>query len=262
MGRLAGKVALVMGGGADGPPARGETLPIGIGRAIAIQCGREGASVVVADRNLASAEETAQAIRDEGGEAHAVACDVLEAAQCAAAVAAAVERFGALHLLVNNVATADMAPITQASDEEFDLVQRVNVRGQYFGIKAAMPAIERAGGGAIVNVSSLNALRVGDGAGVSYVTSKAALIGLTRSVAYTAAPLNIRVNAVLPGLIDSTMLRRYVGDAEIDFTAGIPCRRMGTPWDVAKAVTFLLSDDASYIMGTELLVDGGVTSAL
>ena len=262
MPRLTDKIALIMGGGADGPPAPGETLAIGIGRAIAMTCAREGATVVVADRNLASAEQTAEAIRDEGGTALAVACDVLEAGQCGAAVDAAVARFGALHLLVNNVATADMTPITAASDDEFDLVQRVNVRGQYLAIKAAMPAIEAAGGGAIVNISSLNALRAGEGAGVSYVTSKAAIIGLTRSVAYTAAPLNIRVNAVLPGIIDSTMLRRFVGDAEIDFASGIPCRRMGTPWDVAKAVAFLLSEDASYIMGTELLVDGGVTSAI
>jgi Dehydrogenases with different specificities (related to short-chain alcohol dehydrogenases) len=260
--RLKDRVVLVMGGGAEGPPAKGEKLPIGNGRAIAIQCAREGASVVVADRNLSAAEETADNIRAAGHRAHAVTCDVSNAEQVRSCVAEAAGTFGALHGLVNNVGTADMAPLTDASEEEFEQVLRVNVRGHFLAIKHAVPEIARAGGGSIVNVSSLNALRSGGGAGVAYETSKAALLGLTRHSAMAAAGQNIRVNSVLPGIIDSTMLRRYVGDQQIDFSARIPLRRMGTPWEVAKAVVFLLSDDASYVTGTELVVDGGVAASL
>jgi NAD(P)-dependent dehydrogenase (short-subunit alcohol dehydrogenase family) len=260
--RLQDKVALVMGGGSDGPPAKGEQLAIGNGRAAAIQCAREGALVVVADRNLAAAAETVKDIQSSGFRAHAVACDVSDSAQCKEAVAAAVKTFGALHLLVNNVGIADMLPPVDASEEEFERVLRINVRGQFVAIKHALPEMIRAGGGSIVNVSSLNAVRSGGGAGVAYETSKAALLGLTRHMAVSAAPQNVRVNSVLPGIIDSTMLRRYVGDMEIDFSGRIPMRRMGSPWEVAKAIVFLLSDDASYVTGTSLLVDGGISAAL
>jgi NAD(P)-dependent dehydrogenase (short-subunit alcohol dehydrogenase family) len=260
--RLRDKVVLVMGGGSDGPPAKGEQLAIGNGRAAAMQCAREGASVAVADRNIVAAEETAKAIQAEGFKAAAIACDVGDAGQCREAVAATVRTFGALHGLVNNVGIADMLPPIDASEEEFERVLKVNVRGQFLAIKYALPEMVRAGGGAIVNVSSLNGLRSGGGAGVAYESSKAALLGLTRNIALSMAPQKIRCNAVLPGIIDSTMLRRYVGDMEIDFSARIPLRRLGSPWEVAKAIAFMLSDDASYITGTELLVDGGVACSI
>lgn len=262
MARLDGKVALVMGGGSDGPAAPGEKLAIGNGRAAAIQCAREGAAVMVADRQLSAAAATAQAIRDEGHRAQAVECDVTNADQCKAAVAAAIKHFGALHLLVNNVGTADMGAVVDANEEQFSQVMLVNVRGQFLAIKHAIPEMQRAGGGAIVNVSSLNALISGGGAGVAYETSKAALLGLTRNVAVSASGANVRCNSVIPGIINSTMLRRYVGDQKIDFSPRIPLKRMGTPWEVAKAIVFLLSDDASYITGTQLVVDGGVAAAL
>ena len=260
--RLRDKVVLVMGGGSDGPPAKGEQLAIGNGRAAAIQCAREGAWVVVADRNIAAAEETAKAIQAEGFKAGAIACDVGDASQCQEAVAATVKTFGALHGLVNNVGIADMLPPIDASEEEFERVLKVNVRGQFLAIKYALPEMIRAGGGAIVNVSSLNGLRSGGGAGVAYESSKAALLGLTRNIALSMAPQKVRCNAVLPGIIDSTMLRRYVGDMEIDFSGRIPMRRLGSPWEVAKAIAFMLSDDASYITGTELVVDGGVACSI
>lgn len=260
--RLRDKVVLVMGGGSDGPPAKGEQLAIGNGRAAAIQCAREGASVAVVDRNIEAAEETAKAIREEGSKAHALACDVGDAGQCREAVAATVKTFGALHGLVNNVGIADMLPPIDASEEEFERVLRVNVRGQFLAIKYALPEMIRAGGGAIVNVSSLNGVRSGGGAGIAYESSKAAVLGLTRNIALSMAPQNIRCNAVLPGIIDSTMLRRYVGDMEIDFSGRIPMRRLGSPWEVARAIAFMLSDDASYITGTELVVDGGVACSI
>lgn len=262
MTSLAGKVALIMGGGADGPPAQGEEIPIGMGRAAAIACARAGASVVVADRDLKTAQITADFIVKEGHVARAVACDVSNPDQCRAAVEDAVSAYGALHLLVNNVAIADTLPPADASVDEFERILSVNVRGQFLAIKYALPAMEKAGGGSIVNVSSLNGVRSGGGAGVAYETSKAALLGLTRNIAVNAAAIKVRANTVLPGIINSTMLRRHVGDLDIDFSHIIPMARMGTPWEVAKAIVFLLSDDASYISGTHLLVDGGAAAAL
>jgi NAD(P)-dependent dehydrogenase (short-subunit alcohol dehydrogenase family) len=262
MSRLNGKVALVMGGGSDGPPAPGEKLAIGNGRAIAIECAREGAAVMVADRNFSAAEDTAQAIRAQGHRAKAVACDLLIAANCENAVRETVTAFGAVHLLVNNAAITDFTSVVDTPDEEFEQVMRVNVRGYFLAIKYAVPEMARHGGGAVVNISSLAALRSGAGSGIAYDTSKAALLGLTRNAAVTAAAQKVRVNTVLPGIINSTILRRYLGDREIDFAARIPAGRMGTPWEIAKAVVFLLSDDASYITGTELLVDGGAAAFL
>jgi len=263
--RLAGKIALIVGGGADGPPAAGEELPIGNGRAAAIACARAGASVMVADRVLAAAQATAEQIRAEGGVAAAVSCDVVEEGQCAAAVAATVRELGGVHLLVNNVGIADAAAVIDATVDEVDRVLAVNVRGHLLMIKHALPEIAKGDGGAIVTVSSLNALRTG-GAGVTYDTSKAALIALSRHVAATAAPLGVRINTVLPGIIDSTMLRRHTADLDVDITDAlvgkVPLGRLGTPWDVAQAIVFLLSADASFITGTELLVDGGTAAIL
>lgn len=261
MGRLDEKVALVVGGGSEGPPASGEELAIGNGRAAAITLAREGAAVVVADRVLEAAQETAAAIVAEGGRAEAVACDVVHEEQCRAAVAASVRAFGRLQLLVNNVGIADLGGPGETAVDDFDRVQAVNVRGHFLTIKHALPELEKAGGGAIVTVSSLNALRVG--AGISYETSKAALLGLTRHVAASAASRGVRANVVIPGVIDSTMLRRFAPPELIDgFAAKIPLGRVGTPWEVARAIAFLLSDDAAYITATELIVDGGMSAPM
>lgn len=261
MNSLVGKVALVVGGGADGPAGAGERLPIGNGRATALACGRAGAVVMVADRDLDAARATADEIRSEGGKAAAVRADVAWEEQCQDAVAATVRDLGGLDLLVNNVGIADMGTVTDVRADVFEDVLRINVRGHFLTIKHAIPEMAKAGGGAIVTISSLNAKRTG-GAGVAYDTSKAALLALSRNVMASAAPQGIRVNTVLPGIIDSTMLRRFVGDREIDFTSRIPLGRLGSPWDVASAVVFLLSDDASFITGAELMVDGGTLGIL
>jgi NAD(P)-dependent dehydrogenase (short-subunit alcohol dehydrogenase family) len=258
MGRLDGKVALIVGGGADGPPNKGETLSIGNGRATAILCGREGAAVMVADRSQELAGETAAAIRAEGGRADSIGADVSREDDCRHACEAAVRAFGKLNLLVNNVGIALGGRLLETDSEQFNTMMNVNVRGQFWMMKYAVPEIIKAGGGAIVNVSSLAALH--SGSGLPYETTKAALLGLTRSVAVTHARDNVRANTILPGLINSSMVRRLIGDREERVAPRIPMHRQGTPWEIGKTIVFLLSDDASYITGTELVVDGGLSA--
>ncbi len=258
MARLAGRIALVVGGGADGPPREGEKLSIGNGRATAIMCAREGASVMVADRALALAEETARTIRDEGGRAETVEMDISREEDCRRAVEATVKAFGALHLLVNNVGIAIGGRLLETSAEQFDRMVAVNLRGHFLAMKYAVPEIAKAGGGSIVNVSSLAALRSNQM--LPYEATKAALLGLSRSAAMSHARDKIRVNTILPGLINSSMVRRQVGDREAQVAPRIPMRRQGTPWEVANAIVFLLSDEASYITATELVVDGGLSA--
>ncbi len=258
MGRLEGKVMLVSGGGADGPPKPDEAVAMGNGRATAILGAREGAAVMVVDLTFESAAKTAAMVRSEGGRAEAIAADVREEQSCRDAVAATVKAFGALHLLVNNVGIATGHTL-QSPTAEFDATIDVNVRGHLFMMRYAIPEMAKAGGGAIVNISSVSAIR---GGGVSYATSKAAISGLSRAVALAHARDAIRVNTVLPGAIDSAMARRLAADREAQVAPHIPMGRQGTPWEIAKAVIFLLSDDASYITAVELLVDGGVAARL
>ena len=257
MGRLDGKIALIVGGGADGPPNTGETLAIGNGRATAIMCAREGAAVMVSDLQLALAEETAAAIRSEGGRAKAVTCDASKEEDCRRAVEATVREFGGLQLLVNNVGIGIGGNLLKTSTEQFDRMVAVNLRSHFLTMRYAVPEITKAGGGAIVNVSSMAALR--SNRLIPYEATKAALLGLSRSAAASHARDKIRVNTILPGLINSTMVRREIGDREAAVAPRIPLRRQGTPWEIAKAIVFLLSDDASYITGTELIVDGGLS---
>jgi len=257
MGRLDGKVALIVGGGADGPPNAGETLSIGNGRATAIVCAREGATVMVADRSLALAEETVTAIREERGRAQAVEADVSREEDCRRAVEATVAAFGALHLLVNNVGIGIGADLLRTTTDQFDRMVAVNLRSHFLTMRYAVPEIAKAGGGAIVNVSSLAALR--SNRLIPYEATKAALLGLTRSAANSHARDKIRINTILPGLINSSMVRRAIGDREAQVAPRIPMGRQGTPWEIARAIVFLLSDDASYITGTELIVDGGLS---
>jgi NAD(P)-dependent dehydrogenase (short-subunit alcohol dehydrogenase family) len=258
MGRLDGKIALIVGGGADGPPNPGEELSIGNGRATAIMCAREGAQVMVADLNPALAEETAAAITAEGGRARAIAADVSREDDCRRMVEETVKAFGALHLLVNNVGIGIGGSLLKTTTQDFDRMFAVNLRSHFLSMRYAVPEIAKAGGGAIVNVSSLAALR--SNRLISYEATKAALLGLSRSAAVSHARDNIRVNTILPGLINSSMVRRAIGDREAQVAPRIPMHRQGTPWEIARAIVFLLSDDASYITGTELIVDGGLAA--
>ncbi len=258
MGRLDGKVALIVGGGANGPPNPGEEISIGNGRATAIMCAREGAAVMVADRDEGLAHETAAAIRAEEGRADSIAGDVSKEADCRLIVEEAVRRFGALHLMVNNVGIAIGRSLLNTTTDEFNTMYEVNLRSQFLTMRFAVPEMVKAGGGAIVNISSVAAIL--SGSGIAYEATKAALLGLSRSVAVRHARDGIRCNTVLPGLINSSMVRREIGDREARVAPRIPMGRQGTPWEIAKAVVFLLSDDASYITGTTLIVDGGITA--
>lgn len=251
--RLDGKVALVVGGGTDGPPRPGEDLAIGNGRATAILCAREGAAVVVADIRQDLADETVSVIRSEGGRATSIAMDASETGPCLAAVGEALTSFGALHLLANVQGVVDGQSVLDADVETFDRCFRVNVRSNFLMMKHAAGAIADSGGGAIVNVSSIAALR--SGAGIAYETTKAAQVALSRSAAVTLASKNIRVNTVLLGTMDTPILRRHPGALEF-LTGRIPLGRPGSPWEAASAIVFLLSDEAAFISGTELVIDG------
>jgi NAD(P)-dependent dehydrogenase (short-subunit alcohol dehydrogenase family) len=250
---LAGKVALISGGGAAGDG-------IGNGRAAAILLARAGAKIVVADRELALAQHTVDMIAAEGGTALAASGDVTNEGDCAALMATCVDRFGRLDFLDNNVGIGSRGSVVAEKPESFRRVMQVNVESMFLLSKHAIPAmIKTAGGGAIVNISSISALR--PRGLTTYTTSKAAVIGLTRAMAVDHGPDNIRVNCICPGPMYTPMVyaRGMSEAARTQRAKASVLKREGTGWDVGHAVRFLLSDHARYITGQVLVVDGGVT---
>jgi NAD(P)-dependent dehydrogenase (short-subunit alcohol dehydrogenase family) len=261
--RLDGKVAIVVGAGQT------PGITIGNGRATAILFAREGARVLALDRDLESAEETVAAIADEGGDAHAVEADVTDESTVKAAVLAAIERWGRIDVLHNNVgigmAGAD-APVTDIAEEAFDRMLAVNLKGMVFTCKHVLPVMRDQRSGAIINISSVAAIAAYPN--VAYKTSKAGVIALTQHVAITNARYGIRANVILPGLMNTPMaIEPRVGAAgrtrdEViaERDARVPLgRKMGTGWDVAYAALFLASDEARFITGAALPVDGGAS---
>ncbi len=250
---LAGKAAIVTGGGSEGDG-------IGNGRAAAILLARAGTNVLVVDRQRALAERTVEMIAAEGGSAAAFEADVTDEAQCRAMVAAAVERFGRLDFLDNNVGIGSRGSVLETEPEVWRRLMRVNVDSMYQASRQAIPEMIRtAGGGAIVNVASIAALRP---RGLTvYSTSKGAVIALTRAMAVDHGRDGIRVNCVAPGPVYTPMVvepgmsdaareqRRRASALEVE----------GTGWDTGLSVRFLLSRHARYITGHTLVVDGGVT---
>ncbi|MGH2633181.1 MAG: SDR family NAD(P)-dependent oxidoreductase [Tepidiformaceae bacterium] len=258
--RVKGKAALIFGGG----QTPGET--IGNGRATAILLASEGARLIIADRSLASAEDTVARIHDDGGEAQAVAADVEDEAQVAAAVAACLSAYGAIDILHNNVGASlalGDAVATDLTVEAFDRIFAVNLRGMWLACKHALPAMREARAGSIVNISSMAARSAYPYVG--YKTTKAAVISLTENLASANARYGIRANVILPGLMNTPMA------IEPRVAAGVPReeviadrdrrvplgRKMGSGWDVAYAALFLHSDEARFITGVSLPVDGG-----
>jgi NAD(P)-dependent dehydrogenase (short-subunit alcohol dehydrogenase family) len=260
-GRLAGKAAVVVGAG----QTPGET--IGNGRAIALLFAREGARVLCVDRVAERAAETAAMIREEGGEAHAFTADITRAAEAEALVAEAMARLGALDILVNNVGIGGGGdgPIHKLEEAAFDRTMAVNLKGMVLVTKAALGPMRAAGRGAIVNISSLAS--IAGGIQVAYEMSKAAVNRLTTSTAQAQARHGVRCNAILPGLMDTPMAVVGIATARGETVeqvrearnARVPLGgRMGTAWDTAYAALFLASDEAKFITGVLLPVDGGM----
>ena len=250
---LAGKVAIVSGGGAAGDG-------IGNGRAAAILLARAGTKVLVADREHKLAERTVEMIAAEGGTAAARAGDVTDEADCVKLIEEAVARWGRLDFLDNNVGIGSRGSVVDEKPEQYRKVMRVNVESMFLLSKYAIPAMIRtAGGGAIVNISSISALR--PRGLTTYTTSKAAVIGLTRAMAVDHGSDNIRVNCICPGPMYTPMVyaRGMSEAARANRAKASVLKLEGTGWDIGHAVRFLLSNHARYITGQVLVVDGGVT---
>jgi NAD(P)-dependent dehydrogenase (short-subunit alcohol dehydrogenase family) len=250
--RLDGKVVLISGGGPVSDPP-------GTGMATAIVAAREGADVVVVNRHLDHADELAREIREHSGSCLPIAADVTDRAQIAAAVVRAVKEFGRVDVLVNNVGLLGRSTVDQITEQELDEVLSVNLKSAVLLIQAVIPSMVEAGAGSIVNISSVGAYRPSRGGSVAYHAAKAGVLGLTRSVAATHGSVGIRVNSVSVGPIFGRMHGRTLSaDQRALRVEASPLRREGTAWDVARAVVFLASDDASWITGINLPVDGGI----
>jgi NAD(P)-dependent dehydrogenase (short-subunit alcohol dehydrogenase family) len=249
-GRLAGKVAIVAGAGSRGPG-------LGNGKAAAILFAREGAAVLCVDVQKARAEETVGLIAGEGGRASAFAADVTRAADCRAMVAAALERHGGLHVLHNNVGIESRKDVLETTEEDWDRVMAVDLKSMLLTTQAAIPAMAERGGGSIICVSSVAAMR-GHGR-TAYAAAKAGVIGFMRSVAAQVGRQGIRVNAIAPGMVWTPMVEDLGPEARERRRKASPLGTEGTGWDVGWAAVFLASDESRWITGQTLVVDGGVT---
>jgi NAD(P)-dependent dehydrogenase (short-subunit alcohol dehydrogenase family) len=254
---LGGRVALVFGAGSSG-------AALSNGRAAALAYARAGAVVVAVDRDAEQARLTAAQITGDGGCAIALRADVTEERDVVAVLDAADEAVGPPAILHNNVGVASVVGLVDLSREAWDRALAVNVTGAFLTCKHTVPRMVASGGGAVVNVSSVAAVRHPGYDYPGYMAGKAAVDQLTVSVALTYAAQGIRANAVLPGLIDTPLVGDQIaGDAEaarVERAQRSPTGRCGTPWDVARAAVFLASDDAAYINGVCLPVDGGLTA--
>ncbi|MFZ2050056.1 MAG: SDR family oxidoreductase [Solirubrobacteraceae bacterium] len=263
-GRLEGKVALVIGAGSVGPGW-------GNGKATAVLFAREGAKVLCADINHDAAKETAQIIHGEGGQAEAIQADAAQAGDVERVMARCLERFDRLDVLDNNVGIAEVGDVVALPEKNWDHIFAVNLKSCFLAMKHAIPIMERQGGGSIVNISSVASIRHSGVSYAGYYASKAAMNHLTATTAVDYAAKHIRVNAILPGLMKTPMVAQAVeglaasyGAQDVEAMwrardAQVPMGHMGDAWDVAHAALFLASDEARYVTGVALAVDGGVT---
>lgn len=254
--RMKDKVALVTGAGSSGPG-------IGTGRAMSVLFAREGAKVVLMDSNEAAAAETLQMIRKEGGEASVFVGNITSEASCRAAVEAAATRYGKLDTLVNNVAVTVGGAATDMKEEDIDRLLSINLKGPMLMTKAAVPAIEKAGGGSITNISSISALRWTPDQSI-YTASKGGVVSLTTAWAVEFGRRKIRVNCICPGTLYTPIAVGLFGMPEPvrwNRTYLPPLGEEGNAWDIGYAALFLASDEARWITGVTIPVDGGMVAA-
>ncbi|SEJ46498.1 NAD(P)-dependent dehydrogenase, short-chain alcohol dehydrogenase family [Dyadobacter koreensis] len=251
--RLENKVALITGGSG------------GIGRETALLFAKEGAKIVVTDVNDEAGQETADMITAEGGEAFYLHADVSKAADCEAMVAFTEEKFGKLNVMFNNAGIMHSDDDNAVTTEEsiWDLTMNINAKGVFLGCKYGIPALQRAGGGSIINTASFVAILGAATPQVAYTASKGAVLALTRELAIIHARENIRVNALCPGPLRTELLMKFLNTEEKKQRrlVHIPMGRFGEAKEMASAVLFLASDESSFVTGTDFLVDGGITSA-
>jgi 3-oxoacyl-[acyl-carrier protein] reductase len=243
--RFKDQVVLVTGGGG------------GIGRTIALLFAGEGAHLVIGDMNAAGGEETVEMIRQKGGQAVFVEANVTQFEDAEKMVAQAIQNWGRLDVLINNAGVTRDGLVLRMSEADWDLVLNINLKGAFLCTKAAIKVMLKQRSGAIVNIASVVG-RMGQAGQANYAASKGGLIALTKSVAKEVAGRNIRVNAVAPGFIETQMTHVLPDEVKKAWLERIPLNRAGTMEDVAKVVAFLASDDASYLTGQTIGIDGGM----
>ncbi len=252
--RLQDKVALVVGAGSRGEPA-------GTGYATAKLFAQHGASVVLVDNNRERAEATEQEILEDGGTASIFEADVTSEEDCEAMVATCSERYGGLHILFNNVATSGSGKVTDVSAEELDAAFAINLRSMMLTCKYAIPLMKASGGGSIINVSSIDGLRTGMHPNVPYAVTKAGAVQLARVIAVHHGRDNIRANCIAPGHIYAPFAT-HISEEKRRLRKNVaPLGSEGNAWDIAWAAVFLASDEARWISGVVLPVDGGLLAA-
>lgn len=259
-GRLKDKVVFVSGAGSIGPGW-------GNGKAAAVQFAREGAKVFALDMRAEAVEETAGIIREEGGTVATDVCDVTDGASVKAAVEAAMDAFGRIDVLHNNVGIIDPGGPEDLSEQQWDRLMAVNVKSLYLTCREILPIMTRQGAGSIINISSIASTHSLGYSCISYSASKGAVNAFTRDIALNYARKGIRCNSILPGLMNTPLIHAAAvtgvyGDVEEMIRrrdALVPLGFMGNGWDVAHAAVFLASDESRYVTGIELVVDGGIT---
>ena len=250
MGRVQDKVCLITGGG------------LGMGREHAKLLAEHGGKILLTDFNDEAGQKTVAEIKAAGGDATFMHHDVSSEEDWAAVIDFAIETFGGIDVLVNNAGILLMKAVHETTTEEWDRVQNVNTRGVFFGIRAVLPAMQKRGGGSIINISSIYGI-IGAPSAATYQASKGAVRLLTKSTAVDYAPFGIRVNSVHPGVIKTDMLKVILGDD----VENVPAELLGTtvlgraadPKEISWGVLFLASDEASFMTGSELVIDGGYT---
>ena len=260
--KLQGRVALILGAGTSAPG-------VSIGKACSIAMARAGAQVAALDLKIEAAKETVSDIRAEGGEAIAYAADVANTDQMQSAIDAVMKDWGRIDILQINAGIGKVGGPEDTSVEDWERIQKVNVDSILIASKLVCPIMVKQGGGSIIGVSSVAGMRYLGYPHLAYSVTKAAVIHFLKMLAQQYAGQGIRANTIVPGLIDTPRIQKNVskvfdtaGDMEKTRAARdrqVPMGRMGTPWEIASVATFLASDDASYVTGTEIVVDGGLT---